>query len=91
MMAFICLKLLLAIVLIIDHLYVMRNSHSQNTYYICLKCVQIDFKTIAMNMIFWFPLCQNKLNYKFILQGVHYLHDGRDFLQQKIACISFYV
>ena len=91
MMAFICLDLLLAVVWIIDHLYVMRNSHSQNKYYICSKCVQIVFEIIAMNMIFWFPWCQYKLNYEFILQGVHYLHDSRDFLQQKIACISFYV
>ena len=88
MMAFICLDLLLAVVWIIDHLYVMRNSHSQNKYYICSKCVKIGF---AINMIFWFPWCQNKLNYEFSLQGVHYLHDCRDFLQQKIACISFYV
>ena len=90
MMAFICLELLLAIVWIIDHLYVIRNSHSQNKYYICSKCVQIVFN-IAMKMNFWFPWCHTKLNYEFILQGVHYLHDGRDFLQQKIACISFYV
>ena len=91
MMAFICLDLSLAIVWIIDHLYAMRNSHSQNKYYICTKCVQIVFKTIAMNIIFWFSWCQNNPNYESIIQRVYYLHDSRDFLPQKIACISFYV
>ena len=36
-MAFICLYLLLAVVWIIDHLYVMRNSHSQNKGHVLSK------------------------------------------------------